>query len=198
MPLDIGLDRRATFTVADRKQQFDAAQRVSALFGRMSALVAGLKATTEQVEAAAEKGSSAKTLAIGVAAQAAALKQQVVATKEGGAITGEERLRENMDTIYGAINSVESAPTNYQIARVDALEKELAEVEAAFAKLKTGDVAKLSAALQAAGQPGIDLANVRVEESEARGGPAAVLARGLVGTRFIGDYAALRVVGEKD
>ena len=32
MPLEIGLDRRATFTVADRKAQFDAAMRVSALF----------------------------------------------------------------------------------------------------------------------------------------------------------------------
>ena len=199
MPLDIGLDRRATFTVADRKKQFDAAQRVSALFGRMSALVAGLKAAAEQSDALVSKGGTTKTLAASVSTQAAILKQQVVATKEGGAITGEERLRENMDTAYGAISSVESAPTNYQIARVDALEKELAEVEAAFAKLKSGDVAKLSAALQAAGQPGIDLANVKVQPSSARGGrAAAVLARGLVGTRFVGDVATLRRQGKRD
>jgi photosystem II stability/assembly factor-like uncharacterized protein len=199
MPLEIGLDRRATFSVADRKKQFDAAQRVSALFARMSALVAGLKAATEQAEAAVAKGGSMKSLASNVVTQATLIKQQVVATKEGGAITGEERLREHMDTIYGAINSVESAPTNYQIARVDALERELGEVEAAFAKLKSGDVAKLSAALRAAGQPGIDLANVKIERTNARGGRAtAVLARGLVGTRFIGDYAALRRMGKRD
>lgn len=199
MPFDIGLDRRATFTVADRKQQFEAAQRVSALFGRMSALVAGLKAATEQAEAVAEKGGTTKKLAANVVTQAGLIKQQLVATKEGGAITGEERLREHMDIIYGAINSVESAPTNYQLARVDALEKELTEVEAAFAKFKSGDVAKLSAALKAAGQPGIDLANVRIEPSRARGGrAAAALARGLVGGRFVGDYASLRKRGKKD
>jgi len=75
----------------------------------------------------------------------------------------------------------------------------LAEVEAAFAKLKSGDVAKLSAALQAIGQPGIDLANVKVPASSARGGRvAAVLARGLVGTRFVGDVATLRRQGKRD
>ena len=198
MPLDIGLDRRATFTVADRKKQFEAAQRVSALFGRMSALVAGLNAAAQQSAGIAEKGGATKPLAMTVVNAAATLKQQLVATKEGGAITGEERLREHMDNAYGAIMSVESAPTNYQLARVDVLERELGEVEAAFTTLKSGDLAKLNVALGRVGQPGIDLANVTVEESQARGGPAAVLARGLIGTRFIGSYATLSAVGEKD
>ena len=198
MPLDIGLDRRATFSIADRNKQFDAAQRVSALFGRMSALVAGLNAAVEQSSELAAKGGAAQTLAVSVGRQAAELKQQVVATKEGGAITGEERLREYLDTAYGAIMSVESAPANYQIARVDALERELGEVEAAFAKLKSGDVAKLNIALGRNGEEAIDFARFRVAQSEARGGPAAALARGLIGTRFIGSYASLRVVGEKD
>ena len=198
MPLDIGLDRRATFTVADRKKQFEAAQRVSALFGRMSALVAGLNAAAQQSAGIAEKGGATKPLAMTVVSAAATLKQQLVATKEGGAITGEERLREHMDNAYGAIMSVESAPTNYQLARVDVLERELGEVEAAFTTLKSGDLAKLNVALGRVGQPGIDLANVTVEESQARGGPAAALARGLVGTRFIGSYATLSAVGEKD
>ena len=65
--------------------------------------------------------------------------------------------------------------------------------------LVCGDVAKLSAALQAIGQPGLDLANVKVAVSSARGGrAAAVLARGLVGTRFVGDYASLRRLGKRD
>lgn len=198
MPLDIGLDRRATFTVADRQLQFAAAQRISALFGRMSVLVEGLKSVAEQSEKVIEAGGAGKALAQSVSTQAAALKQQVVATKEGGAITGEERLREHMDVIYGAITSVESAPTNYQVARVDALEKELAEVEAAFAKLKAGDVARLSAALRATGRPAIDVATVAVAPGKARGGRAATLARGLVGTRFVGDYSLLASSSAKD
>src|SRR5262249_684477 len=37
--LEIGLDRRAPYNVADRRQQFDAVMRVHALFGSMSTLV---------------------------------------------------------------------------------------------------------------------------------------------------------------
>ena len=33
------------------------------------------------------------------------MRKRIVATKEGGAITGEERLREHTDTLYGAIMS---------------------------------------------------------------------------------------------
>ncbi len=41
-------------------------------------------------------------------AAADALRRQIVATREGGAITGEERLREHMDAAYGAIASTEA------------------------------------------------------------------------------------------
>ena len=64
------------------------------------------------------------------------MRKVIVATTEGGAITGEERLREHVDSIYGAINSVEDRPTAYQMARIDALDRELKEVEAQWAALK--------------------------------------------------------------
>ena len=47
--------------------------------------------------------------------------QKIVATTEGGAITGEERLREHTDQLYGAIFSYEGKPGDYQIAYIDAL-----------------------------------------------------------------------------
>ncbi len=56
----------------------------------------------------------------GLQDDATALRKKIVATTEGGAITGEERLREHMDFVYGAIMSVEDRPTPYQMARVDA------------------------------------------------------------------------------
>jgi hypothetical protein len=55
-------------------------------------------------------------------------KKKVVATKEGGAITGEERLREHLDHVYGALNGWEGRPGRYQVERIDVLAKELAEV----------------------------------------------------------------------
>ena len=52
-----------------------------------------------------------------------------MATKEGGAITGEERLREHADSLYGAILSWEGRPARYQVERIETLERELADVE---------------------------------------------------------------------
>lgn len=198
MPLDIGLDRRAGYTVDDRKMQFDAAQRVSTLFGRMSVLVAQLNAVIGQAGRGAAAAGPNQALAKSVLDRASALKTQVVATKEGGAITGEERLREQLDIVYGAIMSTEGRPTAYQIARVDALERELKEVEDGFAALKTGDVSRLMAAARAAGEPVVDLAAIRVEEQQSGGGRADALAAGLIGTRFFGAFDTLVARAEKD
>ncbi len=57
-----------------------------------------------------------------------------MATTEGGAITGEERLREHTDQLYGAILSFEGKPADYQIAYIDALKRELDEF---FHKLRS-------------------------------------------------------------
>ena len=201
MPLTVGLDRRASFTLEDRKEQFNAATRVSALFGRMSQLNARLQAVRQGADAAAAKlpaNDQTRTKVEKLSAEADALRKQLVATKEGGAITGEERLREHMDYVYGAITSTEAAPSPYQIARVDALERELKEVEDAFAKLDKGVLPQVNAALGERGLPIIDVAAVVPERSDARGGPAEALARGLVGTRFVGSFSALTAAGERD
>ena len=76
------------------------------------------------------------------------MRKEIVATTEGGAITGEERLREHVDQIYGAINSVEDRPTDYQMARIDALDRELKDVEAEWAAFQSGDLAAFNAKLK--------------------------------------------------
>ena len=83
------------------------------------------------------------------AAKADALRKEIVATKEGGAITGEERLREHTDSLYGALDFYEGAPANYLIARTDALEKELADVEHGFAAFLAAELPKANAGLAA-------------------------------------------------
>ena len=201
MPLVVGLDRRATFTVADRQAQYAAAERVKGLFARMSTLVANINGIRAQSEAIAENKATAKPVrerAEALSAKADVLRKLLVATKEGGAITGEERLREHMDQAYASVTSTEAAPTNYALARVDALERELKEVEDGFATLKAGEGAKLSAMLVKVGQKPIDLASIDADADDSRGGPAAALARGLVGTRFVGDISAIAATGEKD
>ena len=201
-PLTITLDRRATFTAADRQAQVEAAERVKGLFARMSKLVAeinALRAQTTTISDATSTPSDVKTAAAQLSTKADGLRKEIVATKEGGAITGEERLREHVDQIYGAINSVEDRPTAYQLARIDALDRELKEVEAQWLVIKTGDVVRFNSKLKAANLPALALIDREVDpDSLARGGRAQSLAQGLVGTRFYGNLGALREAGDKD
>lgn len=199
-PVTVTLDRRATFGMADRQAQFDAAERVKGMFGRMSALVAQLNGVRGQVSAL-EAGDSApaaiKAAAVQLSARADALRKQIVATTEGGAITGEERLREQTDEIFGAINSVEARPTPYQMARIDALDRELKDVEAQWAALQAGDLAALNGQLQAAGLKPVAAATGALDQAMPRGAARALAGR-LVGTRLYGNSAALVARGDKD
>jgi hypothetical protein len=201
-PLTLALDRRATFTVADRQAQYVAAERAKGLFGRMSKLIAEINGVREQaggIAGSATASPEVKGAAAQLNGRADVLRKQIVATTEGGAITGEERLRENVDEVFGAITSVESRPAAYQLARIDVLDRELKDVEAQWAAFRTGDLARFNATLQGAGMPAVTIAEVQFDPADlARGGRLSALASGLVGTRFIGDLKTLTATGEKD
>ena len=201
-PLTVTLDKRATFTLADRQAQFAASERVKGMFERMSKVVAQINAVRAQAGALARSEAAPadiKAAAAQLGAKADAMRKEIVATTEGGAITGEERLREHVDEIFGAINSVEDRPTAYQMARIEALDRELKEVEAQWAALQAGDVATFNAKLKAANLPPLRIAEIEVDPDDvARGGRISALARGLVGTHFYGNVADLQETGEKD
>ena len=146
------LDRRVKFTLADRRQQFQAAERVSDLFGRETDLLARINAVREGASERAEALPASDPLKARLNAlsdRADALRKEIVATKEGGAITGEERLREHTDQLYGAINSWEGQPSAYQLTRVAVLERQLADIAGRFDALARGELAGVDAALSA-------------------------------------------------
>src|SRR5947208_15841810 len=87
--------------------------------------------------------------------KADAVRKQIVATKEGGAITGEERLREHTDQLYGTLLSYEGKPGDYQIAYTDALRRELGDVTKEFDQLLTKDLPGLNDSLKSKGKPAI-------------------------------------------
>ena len=150
---DVALDRRATYSVADHRAQYDAAMRVSGLFGKMTDLVFRINAVRAQADANAAKlpaGDATRKELAALSDRADTIRKKIVATKEGGAITGEERLREHMDTLYGAITSWDGKPSDYQLARIDTLESELGEVGASFDKLESSELAQANARLRAA------------------------------------------------
>ena len=172
--LEIGLDRRARFSVADRKAQYQAAMAAHALFGRMSDLADRLNGLLSMVgerrqQLPVNAARPAKALAA-FGERLEAIKKRLVATKEGGAVTGEERLREHLDNAYGALLSYEGRPGDYQIERVKVLERELAEAEGDATALERELLPKLNASLAPAG-----LAPLNLDEALALGSRQAAI-----------------------
>jgi hypothetical protein len=149
--LAIGLDRRAPFSVADRKENFAAAMRVHGLFSEMSGLVdqiemarAGAQARSKALPEADDLGKRLRD----VSNQLEDIRKKIVATKEGGAITGEERLREHTDDLYSVLVNWEGRPGKYQIERIDVLKRELDEVKGEFNTFAAQKIRPVNDALQ--------------------------------------------------
>jgi photosystem II stability/assembly factor-like uncharacterized protein len=169
--LEIGLDPRAGFAVTDRKAQFDAAMRVHGLFGVMSDLVDrinSLRVLADQSAAKLPEKDALRRQLETFSTQADGIRKKIVATKEGGAITGEERLREHMDSLYGAIMSYEGRPAQYQLERIDALQRELEEVSREFDAFTTRTLPKINEGLKAKGMSLIGLPPVGKTPSKSR------------------------------
>ena len=60
------------------------------------------------------------------------IRKKIVATKEGGMITGEERFRENLADLYGSVNGYDGRPTQMEIDRTEAIGKEMADISRDF------------------------------------------------------------------
>ena len=175
--LTVGLDRRAKFSAADRKAQFDAAMKVHALFDEESSLmdrIISLRKALAQSGAALPEGDSVRKNVSDFDGKVDAVRKKIAATTEGGAITGEERLREHTDQLYGAILSYEGKPGGYQTAYIDSLKRELADVTKEFEQLLAQDLPSLNELLKAKGQQPIPPPTTKVAvdgEALSSGGP---------------------------
>jgi photosystem II stability/assembly factor-like uncharacterized protein len=154
--ITVGLDRRSKFSVADRQANFDATMKVHGMFGRMSDLVAKIQAVRGSAEATAGKlpeNDPLRAQLSALSASADAMRKEIVATKEGGAITGEERLREHMDGLYGGLIGYEGKPADTLIAYTGVLERRLETLEKDFGALRDGTLKQANDALKGKGLP---------------------------------------------
>jgi hypothetical protein len=158
--LTVGLDHRAKFSAADRKAQFDAAMKVHALFDEESTLmdrVVSLRKALAQSGGGLPEGDPLRKNLSDFDGKVDGVRKKIVATTEGGAITGEERLREHTDQLYGAILSYEGKPGGYQIAYIDALKRELSDVTKEFDQLLAQELPALNESLKGKGQQPISV-----------------------------------------
>jgi len=103
------------------------------------------------------------------------VRKKIVATTEGGAITGEERLREHTDQLYGAILSYEGKPGGYQIAYIDTLKRELSDVTKEFDQLLAKDLPALNESLKSNGQQPIPTPSINVGATDVTHGSGGAM-----------------------
>ncbi|MGA2846796.1 MAG: sialidase, partial [Candidatus Acidiferrales bacterium] len=149
-PLVVTLDPRAKYTLEDRKLNFDATMRVYNLLGDMTFDVDRINAMRQELsERAAKLGANdpLRKRLQDLAVRADEIRKKIVATKEGGAVTGEERIREKTTALYGAFISYEGRPADYQVARIDSLRHELDDVVKEFDAFVAKDVKEVNVSL---------------------------------------------------
>jgi hypothetical protein len=101
------------------------------------------------------------------------MKKKIVATKEGGAITGEERIREHLDLLYGALMTWEGRPARYQLARIEALRRELGDVGRELAAFVAHDLPDIDAELRRRKLDAIPTSTTTLADPHDRTGDAA-------------------------
>jgi len=156
--LGIGLDPRAKFNLEDRKVQYDAVIRVHKMFGEMSDLVDKInqnRMAAGQLAGKLPENDALRKDLQDFSTQTDVIRKKIVATKEGGAITGEQRLREDADDLYSALQSYEGRPAVYQIERIDVLRRQFDDVIKEFDTLTAKSLPKINDTLKSRGLPPI-------------------------------------------
>jgi hypothetical protein len=186
--LNVVLDPRAKYTIEDRKAQFDLTMKVYHTIEHMTYSVEAIEgvrnAANERAAKLAEKDPLRKQLQ-DLAAQCDVLRGKIVATKEGGMITGEERIRELLGQLYGSVNGYEGRPADYQAAREESLGHELEDVIGDFQKLTQKELAGINAGLKKKKAESISVLTEadwqKKREAEGSSGAAGMLSREAVG-----------------
>jgi hypothetical protein len=148
--LTVIADPRSKHTPADRKAQFDLGLKLYNLLGEMTFAVERINGVRLALDDRAGKLPAGDPLVKRLQAASAAvdeLRKKIVATKEGGMITGEERLREFLTDLYGNVNFYEGRPSQTQMERSDALARELADVVKNFDAWLTKELAGINSEL---------------------------------------------------
>jgi hypothetical protein len=148
--LVVGLDRRAKFTLEDRKQELAAVMRVYNLLGDMTFQVDRINGVRDGLSDRAGKLNAddpVRKRLEELIGKADEIRKKIVATKEGGAITGEERIREKTAQLYGTLMEYEGRPGDYQVARIDSLKHELDDIAGEFDAFISKDLREMNESL---------------------------------------------------
>jgi len=151
MPIEVVPDSRAGYTPEEMAEQDAAAARLYAMVERLTFLVDRLIDVQEQARARRERLDERDKLGQRLDDFVEALekeRKQLVATRKGGFIAGEEQLREKLTSLYGSINGYEGKPSKSHLDYADVLEEEVAAGERRFAAVLSSNLGGLNGQLE--------------------------------------------------
>ncbi len=137
--------RARNIRLDERKAQFDLAMKVYKELEHMTYAVAAIEGVRDAANAPRSDQLRDKIRCASNCrnfCRLRRLRSKIVATKEGGMITGEERIRELLGQLYGGVTGYDGKPTDYQVARTESLGHELEDVIDDFQKTTAKRIAR--------------------------------------------------------
>jgi uncharacterized coiled-coil protein SlyX len=143
-------DPRSKGTAADRELQHKTISQLYDMLAQLTYTVDAINDLRDQVKQRRGAASDAKVKEqLGDLAQKLDdFRSTLVSVKEGGMITGEKKLRENLGELYGGVNAYSGRPTQSQIDDVPVLKKKLDDAGAQFQSITAEQLPKINSALQ--------------------------------------------------
>lgn len=133
-------DPRSPHSAEDRQLQQRTALEIYDNLERLSYVVEAMDDLVEQARARAEESSGGTANRLNqYADKLEEFKGTVVSVSEEGIFAGEEKLRENLGALYGAVSGYAGRPTDSELQRMEILGQELAAAEQEFAELTSAD-----------------------------------------------------------
>lgn len=148
--LKVVADPRSKHTAGDRRAQYDLSMKLYNMLGDMTFAVDRINGVRLALDDRASKATADEPLVQrlrSASTQVDDLRKKIVATKEGGMITGEERLREFLANLYGDVVGYEGKPSQTNVERTDALGRELSDVVKEFDTWTGKNLADVNSAL---------------------------------------------------
>jgi len=152
-PLVLQADPASPFTLADRQARFDTAMRLYGMIEDLAYTVDRVREIRDAARARAAGGAEAslKTRLEALATEAETARGKLVPVKEVEGLTGEDRLREKLSEVYGAVTGYRGRPSRTLLDRLEALRKDIAAVTKDFDTTLQRELPPLNEGLAKAG-----------------------------------------------
>ena len=146
-------DSRTKSTAADRELQH---KTVTQLYDMLAQLTYVVDATNDLRDQARQRAAAASDTKLkdqlnSLIAKLEEFRSTLVSVKEGGMITGEKKLREDLGELYGGVNGFSGRPTQSQIESASIMQKRLGDAGTKFQSISGSGLASLNTALQTKG-----------------------------------------------